>query len=168
MIQDPPPIAPPAGVDPDAWDAAVDAARRYCNWHVAPVASEAVRVTATKGELVPPTLRLVSVTSLALAGVSIPLGDVEVYGNRITRPARFGGCVTVTMTHGYATLPASITAAIRALVAAQAAAAEAPGVASLGSGPHTMGRSRAAQSGYAGIPDEIARTLDAFWVPACP
>jgi len=168
VIFDPPPIPAPVGVDQSAWDAAVAAIRGYCHWHIAPVAVETVAIDAVDGRLVAPTLRLVSVDTILWGGVSSDLTLVTTTGNTINRSYRFTGRATVTITHGWPVLPADLAEAAKALVAVQAAAASAPGVAALGSGSHTVRFGSAAEAGYAGMPAQIAATLDRYWIPACP
>ena len=106
MIQDPPAVPAPAGIDSGAWGAAIDEIRRYCNWHISPVATETVRIVAVDGDLVAPTLRLVAVES-----VTVRAPD----RSRSTRsPCRatslpclypITGTATVAITHGYVQLP---------------------------------------------------------------
>lgn len=169
MIQDPPAVPAPAGIDSGAWGAAIDEIRRYCNWHISPVATETVRIVAVDGDLVAPTLRLVAVESVTVRGAGpVALDSLTMQGNVITLPYPITGTATVAITHGYVQLPPALADAAKALVAARVAAAASPGVAALGSGPHTISRSQSAQAGYAGLPREITATLDRYWMPSCP
>lgn len=89
---------------------ALEAARDYCRWHVAPVLTADPFVLDGSGGpvLLLPTLRLLSLNTISEDGVSIAPGSLRISaaGHRISK--RSGACwtaefgaITGTMTHGY-------------------------------------------------------------------
>lgn len=112
---DVPLIDAPAGVDEDAWNNAIAMIREFCGWHVAPVVTEEVTVEGGAGILFLPSLRVSEVASV-----------IDEHGTEITSyRARNGAFLvgpfvpchdyTVTMTHGHASMPASILSVAEAL-----------------------------------------------------
>lgn len=90
-------------------NAALGAARRYCGWHVTPVATNETITLDGPGEriLVLPTLALGSVSSIAEDGATVDLADVRtsargliVKNNGALWTDKLGG-IQVTLTHGY-------------------------------------------------------------------
>lgn len=92
-----------------AIDAVLAAARRYCGWHVSPVATDDEVVVDGPGgrSLSLPTLNLIQVSAIDEDGTEVDLSYVRASRLGIVRK-RFGshwvseyGAVTVKMTHGY-------------------------------------------------------------------
>lgn len=100
-----------------ALDAALAKARRYCGWHVSPVRQDTIIMDRPQWTiLVLPTLHIVSVDSVTIDGVPVPLDNVrmsrEAPGILATKDSRpWGGypllrdpgygAMSVTITHGY-------------------------------------------------------------------
>ena len=93
--------------------AALAAARRYCGWHVTPVATnESITLDGPGGRtLMLPTLQLGTLTSISENGVSVNLADVQISSRGLVLKNdgtfwtdKLGGIVAV-ITHGYATAP---------------------------------------------------------------
>lgn len=100
-------------------DAAVEAARRYCGWHVTPVAEDDEVVLDGSGTpmLLLPTLRLVSVTAVSENGVELDVEDFALGYSSVGRPdgrlykrsgsrwAAGHGNIRVIYTHGFESAP---------------------------------------------------------------
>lgn len=91
-------------------DAASAAVRRYCGWHISPVAEETLVLDGPGGDLlVLPTLRLEMVTSLTVSGEAVDVAGLEWSGNGEVRrrggwPDRFRS-VVIGIRHGFADAP---------------------------------------------------------------
>jgi hypothetical protein len=87
-------------------DAAVASIRADAGWHIAPVVTETITVFGDGGRvLFLPSLRIISVASVTLAG--LPTTNWQL-GNGGTLYAPYGwprGPLQVTFTHGYETAP---------------------------------------------------------------
>lgn len=105
----------PDGIDQDAAAAASAAVRDYCDWHIAPLLTETVKVPVSRDRVAQlPTLRVVSVASVngVTSGYDwLPNGRLLVIGVPHT------GTVEVVFTHGYATCPPAVQAAVLQLAA---------------------------------------------------
>lgn len=104
-------------------DAANWAVRNHCGWHIAPVVTETVEFD-TWGERVLqlPTLRLVSVGPVAIAGVAAVGYEVSKKGMiRFAGPLphQFGS-VTVELTHGFDSAPDAAQVITQMVLAAMA------------------------------------------------
>lgn len=100
--------------------AALGAARRYCGWHVTPIAIDDVITLDGSGTtlLVLPTLRLTELTALTEDGIDVDISQISVSTRGLARKRQgyvgggagcywtdqFGG-ITATMTHGFAEAP---------------------------------------------------------------
>jgi len=119
-----PPLCDPIpGVAPDAFGAAAEQIRNFCNWHVAPVVTETVTFDGTGSAL----LMLKSLRVTAVGEVLVNGSAVTDYtwskGGYLWRSAGWGGCnypdgyllgsITVTFTHGYETCPAELRAVLQ-------------------------------------------------------
>lgn len=91
-------------------DAALAAARRYCGWHVTPVATSATVTLDGPGQrvLILPTLALGAVSAVTENGVSIDTDTISWSARGMvvkldnTLWAEGFGNITATITHGYA------------------------------------------------------------------
>lgn len=91
-------------------NAALTAARRYCGWHVTPVATSAVVTLDGPGQkfLVLPTMSLATISAVTENGISLNVATLgwSVRGLVVktdnTLWAEGFSNITVTMTHGYA------------------------------------------------------------------
>lgn len=106
------PFAPaPEGVDPADWLAACDEVRALCGWHVAPVVTETITVDSDGGPLlVLPSLRVVDVTSVSIAGAEVAAPAWSSHG--VIRGCWPAGQrnVAVTLAHGFDRAPAGLVA----------------------------------------------------------
>lgn len=115
-------------------DAAVEAVRAEAGWHIAPVRTETVLVVSSGGpDLILPSRRVVSVSSAA-GGT-----DFELHPGAVLH--RKAGCwpvgvVQVTMTHGYAQIPADLLPLVASRVRAVHSSRD-PGLASMTTGPYS-------------------------------
>lgn len=114
----------PAGVDTDAaqplLDAASEAVRDYCGWHIAPIVTETVTADGSGGEIQGlPTLMLLDLITVSSDGTALTVADVEWSANGSMRQcwwtAKFRG-VVAEIEHGYADTPAVIVALICEMV----------------------------------------------------
>ena len=107
-----------------ALDAAQAVIRAYCGWHVAPVIEETVVVDGgwVGDKLFLPSLHVLEVSDVTVNGdEAVDLTTVEVSQSGYLR--RFGSWwytydlrnVSVTMTHGYADVPANLLTVLYAL-----------------------------------------------------
>lgn len=100
-----PTIPAPSGVDQGRWDRSLAEARRYCRWHVTPVATETRTFDGPGGRtLILPTLNLSALTAVMNDGTEVTPEWSEIGIVRLD-----GGCwtcklrgITLTMSHGYA------------------------------------------------------------------
>lgn len=101
-------------------DAAADTIRRYCGWHVAPVARESLTVKGSgSGELRLPSLRVVEVHSVTANGATVPVDQISSEGGVLTLSSGVwsAGPVVADVTHGF---DASDVAALAMSIAARA------------------------------------------------
>ena len=114
---------------PQFWlDAATQAVRSYCGWHVAPVETETVVLDGPGGKtLYLPTHHVQAIISVHNDGLDVtgsvdvsPLGILELKDGRWTR--RLGG-VVVEFSHGYALEDVADVAGVISRLAKRAAAA---------------------------------------------
>lgn len=131
--------AAPAGVDLEAWEAAVAEVRSYCGWHIAPVVTETLTRDGSGGPvLVLPTLRLVDLVSLTEDGTA--LADLEwstsgmVYRGGYRRWSPKFRAVVAEIEHGFEEWPADLLR----VMADMATTAARGGVASVTSGSHQV------------------------------
>lgn len=120
-MADVPRVAAPEGVDPASWDAALDAARAVCGWHIAPVVTEELLLDGSGSYLLRlPSTRVVvveKVEQIDRDGVRTEV-DFE-WSTRGTLRHRRGfwpdsyRSVAVTLRHGYEELPGEIVAVLR-------------------------------------------------------
>lgn len=91
-------------------DRAVSALADYCGWHVAPVREETVEVESDgSGVVFLPTLRIVEVVSVAVAGEPVTVVRSDWSQNGWLRvKAKSGAVVVVTLKHGF-----DVTAALK-------------------------------------------------------
>lgn len=94
--------------------------RDYCGWHIAPSREQTVTYSAPRGtRIMLPSLYVTAVSSLTVDGIE----QVEELDYRIHQNGwidRLGGgwlgdVVSVTFTHGYASPPAAVTAAVQTI-----------------------------------------------------
>ena len=110
----------PEGVDVGQWAKAVDAIRRYCEWHVAPEVTEAVTVDGPGGTLLAlPTQHLTGLSDVTSDGVAVAAPEWSTSG-----VVRSGGWsrklrgVAATITHGFDALPGDLESVALELIAA--------------------------------------------------
>ncbi|GGL27640.1 hypothetical protein H9L10_03555 [Phycicoccus endophyticus] len=131
----PPQVPAPAGVDQEAWDAAVAAIRGYCEWHIAPRFEETVTLDGPgRGVLILPTQHVVDVLRVTNDGT--PVSDPEWSPDGMIRggwTTKYRG-VEVTMLHGYDEWPAELGAVAKALISDAARG----GVSSVVKGTHQV------------------------------
>lgn len=156
----------PAGVDEEAWRAAVSAIRGYCEWHIAPVVTETVTADGSGGGLLLlPTKRLLNVTGVTNHGEAVADSDVHwssrgtVRGPKTWSMARYGD-VTLTIQHGYEDFPPEVLAVARSLAAAGWGTVGTR----LGSGPHSIDMSEHAQAGAGSLSEAHKRVLNRYRV----
>lgn len=158
-------IQPPAGVNPDAWDAALAAVRGYCGWYVAPEVTEDVKVEALAGLILLPSLKVSAVNS-----VTDEDGKPIASGWRLRRRGALRGPwrdreeYTVNIRHGYERLPAEVQAVARDLAST---AGSMVGATSMSAGPFQISKSPTAasvQAGVVGLSDLQKQVLDAHRV----
>lgn len=95
--------------------------RDYCGWHIAPSREETVTFADPTGpRLMLPSLYVTAVSSVLVDGVEQDASTYHVHRNgwlerRGSGSYWYGDVVSVTFTHGYATPPASVTAAVKAV-----------------------------------------------------
>ncbi|SRX93565.1 hypothetical protein MSP7336_01804 [Mycobacterium shimoidei] len=88
-------------------DAALDAARRFCGWHVTPVITDEVTLDGPGGHVLSlPTMRLVELTELSEDGTALNVDDLAVsprglVQKRCGRWSHNYGSITAKMKHGY-------------------------------------------------------------------
>jgi hypothetical protein len=105
----------------DRIEQAEQAVRDYCGWHIAPSRTETVTFASPVGQrIMLPSLYVESVDSITVDGVALVAADYQVHRNgwidRLPYASWWSGdVVEVTFTHGHATPPASVTAAVQAL-----------------------------------------------------
>lgn len=95
-----------AGATVDLEEAAEQAVRRYCGWHVAPLITETFRLDGHGSSVVKlPTLALDDVLSVRVAGREVPVEQVRWSTNgllQLPSPApREFGAIEVTAKHGF-------------------------------------------------------------------
>lgn len=114
----------PAGVDTVAaqplLDAASEAVRDYCGWHIAPVVTETVTVDGSGAAIQGlPTLMLLNLVSISNDGTDLDVADVEWSANGTMRycwwTAKLRG-VVAEIEHGYEETPAVVVALICEMV----------------------------------------------------
>jgi hypothetical protein len=116
----------PAGAEETSrlLDAALVQVRRWCGWHVTPVAQTTVTIDGPGTlDLLLPTLALRELVSLTEDGVAVDVDNLEVSGRGLVRKrsrmpwtSTYGG-ITVTMSHGFDICPdfdAAVLAAVDA------------------------------------------------------
>lgn len=113
------PLAPlPAGFDQSSWDAACEAVRNYCGWHIAPVVNQTLTLDGSGATVqMLPTLRLSSVDEVLEDGVT----QTVTYANYSQHGYLFRSdpwtCnrngLIVTITHGYDACPPAILSLLR-------------------------------------------------------
>lgn len=91
-----------------AIDVALAVARRYCGWHVSPVVEETFELDGSGGRVLsPPTMNLISVSSVTENGVAVDVAKLDISRRKGTLTKPFGkwtsrdGGITVVCTHGY-------------------------------------------------------------------
>lgn len=96
--------------------------RDYCGWHIAPSREQTVTFSAPTGpRLMLPSLYVTAVSSVLVDGVAqVEDTDFRVHQNgwveRLSVGSYWSGdVISVTFTHGYATPPASVTAAVQTI-----------------------------------------------------
>lgn len=95
--------------------------RDYCGWHIAPSREETVTFADPVGSrLMLPSLYVTAVSSVTVDGVTQDPSTYRIHRNgwierRGSGAQWYGGEVSVTFTHGYATPPESVTAAVKAV-----------------------------------------------------
>lgn len=156
----------PAGVDEEAWRAAVSAIRGYCGWHIAPVVTETIKVDGSGGGLLfLPTRRLLSVTSVTNKGEAVADSDLTWSSRGTLRGKRAWSmdgydAVELTIQHGYEDFPPEVLAVARSMASA--------GWGSVGgkltSGPHSIEMNAAAQAGAGSPSSAHERVLRRFRV----
>lgn len=111
-----------AGDTDQALNAALEAVRNYCGWHIAPVLSETIRLRSPdRVVFFLPTRNLVTVESVTQLGETVDLGTMtaEVDGEvRRVLGYRYTFCnepLTVTFTHGYEVLPSEVAQVVMSL-----------------------------------------------------
>lgn len=85
-------------------EAATDAIRRYCGWHVAPEARETLTVDGSgRSELNLPSLRVIGIHSVVDNGVTVPVDQVTSVRGVLSRGtgAWSTGPVKLDITHGF-------------------------------------------------------------------
>lgn len=102
---------------------ATTAVRNYCEWHIAPVVTETMKLDGNGGkDLYLPTQQIVQLISVTNAGVPVDLDDIDdseagyltlVTGCWSTRP----GKSVVQLQHGFETAPDDVVAVILAIAA---------------------------------------------------
>ena len=158
--------------DPNAaLEAAEAAVRAYCGWHVAPVKAETVKVDATAGIALVPSLRVVSVDSVTVNGVTASGYQWREHG--VIRDLR-GYCdgeVLVSMTHGF-DVDSPVAEVLRSTILAVAARAQVSptGVvrAQVGQISETYSQTGSNQAGGVSLLDGEKAALDAYRLPPRP
>lgn len=117
------PLAPSDSVDVESASAAV---RDRCGWHIAPVRTQTFVVDEPGGraDVFLPTLRLVEITAVKVAGVDLTVDELAALdwssrgylsrGGGWRWPARRRS-VEITVRHGYPEAPASVAAVVLGL-----------------------------------------------------
>ncbi len=121
----PPLVEPPAGVDSVAWAAACRRIRDECGWHIAPTLTEDVRVRLTGPALVLPSMEVIEVASVAIAGQALSEDDWELMPDEpVVMLSGRWWCrhrvATVTMSHGYEECPEDLLPVLRAMASVPA------------------------------------------------
>lgn len=111
---------PPAGIDPDALNAATAAVRLYCGWHIAPVIVESVVLDGPGGDLLMlPTLRLVDLADVKNDGASVvdPQWSRAGMVRHWSWSSKFRS-ITATMTHGFDACPDDLVGVLTTMASA--------------------------------------------------
>lgn len=151
-----------------AWKAASTRIRYYCRWHISPKLTHTVKVAAYDGKLYLPTLAPVAVTSVTNSvGHVIDVTGIPAGTTVLARPERFSGTYTVTLEHGFEECPADILEVLTAMTMPLPAGTTAK-IKTATSGPHSVSLGGAASAAAAGLTDDQAAVLDAYWLPWAP
>lgn len=94
--------------------------RSYCGWHIAPSREETVTIHTWGGTYLPlPSLHVTEVAAVAEAGVDLILDEGYAWLAPSSTMNRYSwgwdADVVVTFTHGYAEVPAEVTAIVQAV-----------------------------------------------------
>lgn len=94
--------------------------RGFCGWHIAPSRADVTHTaTEPRGRVILlPSLHVTAIASITRDGVSLATDDYDWSANGIvtTRQGGWSGrSVVVTFTHGYASVPAEVTAVVQAI-----------------------------------------------------
>lgn len=89
--------------------AAAEAVRTECEWHIAPVITQTVRIrTGGRGVVLLPTLKLVDVLTVT-SSQGEPITGYDFYDHGVLeRAAGFPPVIDVEFTHGYTTCPEAL------------------------------------------------------------
>lgn len=159
----------PDGVDVESWRDAVDAARDYCGWHLAPTVDQTLILDGPGGWFLPlPSMKVLSV-SVIEDGKPLQLDGDYVLSRQSWGLIRTRGCwsckpasIKVDLEHGYATLPRAVRAVALSLVDGAAA------YGSVQAGPFSIRAPESAQAGTAGLNDYQANALAPHRLPGLP
>lgn len=159
----------PEGVDEQSWWAAVDRARDYCGWHLAPEATQTLVLDGSGGTFLPlPSLQVRLIAAVIENGRTLAASDYVLSrqswglhrngGRWSDRPAS----IEVQMTHGYSNMPRAVAEVARSLVVGSAAYGSAQ------AGSFSLRSPESAQGGAVGLNEYQAHALSPHRLPPLP
>lgn len=163
-------------------DAALDAARRYCGWHVTPEQDDDVTLDGPGGPVLwLPTLRLITLSALTEDGENVDIDDLYIsplgqvakqpvtnwtgYGSAGTYWTSCLGGITATMTHGFDEAP-SFDAAVLSYVNRSSMSIANAGGTLTAVGPFVYGATALAQ--YSAFTSEECMILNMYRLERAP